>query len=544
MASVLQADGYRRLFISAAGVVFTVMGQAVARGWLARDLTGTNAGLGGVMLVFGFAMLVATPWGGVAADRLPKRFLLLASVGALTVSSLLLGVAVAADTIAYWMLLVASGVQAAAFAFYLPARIAFITELVAAEQIPEAITLSQTAQEAMRVIAPALAGVLIGVSWSGTAGVFLLAAATNVLAGVVLLGLPPGRPSRHSDRSPLAEMSDAVAYVRRTHGLGLIALTTIGVVIVGWPYLTFLPALADERYGVGAGGYGVMSGIAGLGAVGAGLVAPHSRWMARRPWTVIALSGMAFGASVVALGLAHTFWLALVVLVLVGATALVFQTTTMSLMLSLSDVEFHGRLQSMGRARLQRLRARGVAVRRAGRRLVAARGAGGDGPGGGRDQRRVRVAALDAQPPSGGPARAGVDPGSRHRLQGDQSTPGRVATQCSAMRSSSMRCTIIHVTTARSPVSRLMPTLVARVIAVAGDDPVVDPRRRPAERPLELGDAGLVVDASNVSVPVIVCRVKGSASNVSSASRSLSRQTSPHHRSLTASRRSSDTLRV
>ena len=82
------------------------------------------------MLVFGFAMLVATPWGGVAADRLPKRFLLLASVGAFTVSSLLLGVAVAVDTIAYWMLLVASAVQAAAFAFYLPARIAFITELV------------------------------------------------------------------------------------------------------------------------------------------------------------------------------------------------------------------------------------------------------------------------------------------------------------------------------------------------------------------------------------------------------------------------------
>ena len=146
MASVLQADGYRRLFISAAGVVFAVMGQAVARGWLARDLTGTNAGLGGVMLVFGVAMLLATPWGGVAADRFSKRFLLLASVAALTASSLLLGIAVAADAIAYWMLLLASGVQAAAFAFYLPARIAFITELVEARQIPEAITLSQTSQ--------------------------------------------------------------------------------------------------------------------------------------------------------------------------------------------------------------------------------------------------------------------------------------------------------------------------------------------------------------------------------------------------------------
>src|SRR5829696_8553466 len=141
-ASVLQSDGYRRLFLSAAAIVFGVMGQAVARGWLARDLTGSNAGLGGVMLVFGVAMLVATPWGGVAADRVPRRLVLLVAVGALTVSSLLLGLAVITGVVAYWMLLVTSGVQAAAFAFYLPARIAFITDLVAAEQISEAITLS------------------------------------------------------------------------------------------------------------------------------------------------------------------------------------------------------------------------------------------------------------------------------------------------------------------------------------------------------------------------------------------------------------------
>ncbi len=69
----MQSAGYRRLFISAAAVIFGVMGQAVARGWLARDLTGSNAGLGGVMLAFGIAMLIATPWGGVAADRFPKR---------------------------------------------------------------------------------------------------------------------------------------------------------------------------------------------------------------------------------------------------------------------------------------------------------------------------------------------------------------------------------------------------------------------------------------------------------------------------------------
>ena len=98
------------------------MGQSVARGWLAKDLTGSNAGLGGVMLAFGVAMLIATPWGGVAADRFPKRTVLLAAVLMLVASSLLTGLAMVTGVIEYWMLLVASAVQAAAFAAYLPGR--------------------------------------------------------------------------------------------------------------------------------------------------------------------------------------------------------------------------------------------------------------------------------------------------------------------------------------------------------------------------------------------------------------------------------------
>ena len=277
----MQSAGYRRLFYSAAATIFGVMAQAVARGWLARDLTGSNAGLGGVFLAFGFAMLLTTPFGGVAADRFPKRTVLLVAVTLLIVSSLGVGLAVVTGAIHYWMLLVASMVQAAAFAIYLPARIAFIAQVVDDDQIGPAIVLSQTAQEAMRVIAPALAGVLIGLSWFGVGGLFLMAAVTSTIAGVVLLGLPPGSPVQESHRSPLAEMADAARYVRANRSLGLIALTTIGVVVIGFPYLTFLPALADDRFDVGAVGYGLMAGTAGLGAVCAGMIAPRRGWVVR-----------------------------------------------------------------------------------------------------------------------------------------------------------------------------------------------------------------------------------------------------------------------
>ena len=141
-------------------------------------------------------------------------------------------------------------------------------------------------------------------------------------------------------------MIDAISYVRRTRGLGLIALTTIGVVMIGFPYLVFLPTLADERYDVGAGGYGLMSGVAGLGAVVAGVL--NARMTERRrPWLAIGTSGAVFGVATIALGLSSTYPMALLALFIIGATGLVFQTTSQSLVLTMSSFEYHGRLQSM-----------------------------------------------------------------------------------------------------------------------------------------------------------------------------------------------------
>ena len=342
----LASVGYRHLFIATAFVIFGVMAQSVARGWLARELTGSNAGLGGVWLTFGVTMLLATPWGGVAADRFNKRTVLFLSVTTLAVSGLFIGIAVELDVIAYWMLLVAGALQAAAFAFFMPARIAYITELVETSLVSNAVVVAQIAAEGMRVFAPALAGLVIGVSWFGVGGVFLLGAGLAVISLGYLAALPPGAPADVPRGSPIAEMVDAIQYVRRTHGLALIAVTTIGVVMIGFPYMTFLPTLADERYDVGAGGYGLMSGFAGFGAVCAGVL--NARLTnRRRPWFVIGAAGAVFGVATIALGLSPTFPLALLALFIIGACGLTFQTTSQSLVLTMSSFEYHGRLQSM-----------------------------------------------------------------------------------------------------------------------------------------------------------------------------------------------------
>lgn len=342
--AAMAIPAYRRLFFSATIVIFGVMGQAVARGWMARELTGSNTGLGGVMLVFGGAMLVATPFGGVAADRYAKRLVMLTSVAGLSLSSLLVGLAAVSGEARYWMLLCASATQAAAFAFYLPARVALIAEVVPSGILPAAIVTAQSAQEVGRVLAPALAGAMIGASWFGPGGVFLASAATSIVAMVLLHGLPTTAPRDQIDRSPLREAMDALRYTRASDGLRAVTTFMVAVVMLGFPYLTFLPTLASERFEVGALGYGVMSAVGGGGAVAAGALT--SRRGSRRPWLTISCAAGVFAMSLIGLGLAPGLSTALPLLAVIGGSALIFQTACQALMLRLSALEYHGRVQS------------------------------------------------------------------------------------------------------------------------------------------------------------------------------------------------------
>jgi MFS family permease len=343
----LRSQPYRWLWVSGLAVFLSVMAQSIARAWLAFELTGTNAGLGGVLLGFGLPMLVATPWGGVAADRLSKRAVLATAVALLALTSGAIGLAVALDAIEYWMLVVTSGVQAVAFALYGPARMAFITELVDEGAVPNAIVLGQMSAEAMRVAGPAIAGVVIGAWTFGVEAVFLAGTVLTVVGMVTLVRLPPGHaPAGRPTRSPWAELADGMAYVRADPALRLLVLTSLGVVMVGFPYLAFLPTVAEDLFDVGSSGYGVMSAVSAAGAVVAGLVSP--RLAGRRdPWQVLFGGGLVFGAAIVGLGLAPWYGLVLVILPVVGGAGLTFQTTNQSLLLELAEFEYHGRIQGL-----------------------------------------------------------------------------------------------------------------------------------------------------------------------------------------------------
>lgn len=347
MFTPLRTGAFLRLWAGSTVVFLGVMAQSVARSWLAFDLTGSNAALGGVLLSFGLAMVIATPFGGVVGDRLPKRATLQFAIALLLLTSLWIGLAIVFGVVAYWMLLVVGAVQAVAFALYNPARMAFIPELVEDDDVPESIALMLVNAEASRVVGPAVAGVAIGAAAYGTAAVFLVCAALFAAAMVAGVGLPPGRRrGAPTTRSPLGELRDGLQYVTRRPELMKLLCCTFAVVMIGLPYLAFLPAVADGLFDVGSVGYGLLSASSAAGAVASGLLVGRLR---RRlgQWPLVVLAGAVFGLGVLALALAPSFLVAVLVLLPLGAGLLVFQTGTQSLLMALSDLEFHGRIQGL-----------------------------------------------------------------------------------------------------------------------------------------------------------------------------------------------------
>jgi MFS family permease len=344
---ILRIRPFLILWVNAALVFLGVMAQNIARTWLAFELTGTNAALGGVLLSFGVAMLVATPWGGVAADRLPKRLVMQAANLLLVLSSAWIGIAVATGVIAYWMLIVAGIVQAVAFALFGPARMALLAELVPREAVPGAVSLVLVNSEVSRVVGPALAGLVIGSFAFGTEAVFLTSAALLAGGMVINLALPPGRRrGSPPERSPLGELVDGVSYVRRRRDLSALLWCGVGVTMAGLPYLAFLPAVASDLFDLGSVGYGLLSASSAVGAVVTGLALGRRSHRGDQRRILIA-AGVVFGLALAGMAAAPTFAVAVLALVVVGGALLAFQTTSQALLLALSDVEFHGRVQGL-----------------------------------------------------------------------------------------------------------------------------------------------------------------------------------------------------
>ena len=343
----LQNLDYRKLWWAGTFSFMSVQMQFLLRGVLAWDLTEREGALGLVYLCFGIALLIATPLGGVAADRLPKRRVLIVSQGAILAAAAGMGIVVLTDVVEFWMLLVAAVTQGVAFGFLGPTRVAFTSEIVGRDQLGNAITLSMLSMNGTRVIAPAFAGALAGLVFIGIGGAYVVSAAFSLLSFVLYVRCPPGSaPRATSTASPFAEIVDGVRYVAARPHLRRLVVSSFMIIMFGFNYVAFIPALVKGEFGLGDGWVGVIMSASSIGAV-AVAVPLASRADGAGVWKLMVVSGMVFGASVIALGLSPLFGLGVLVVTFIGAGTTGYQSLSNSIALNMTGDTHQGRVQSL-----------------------------------------------------------------------------------------------------------------------------------------------------------------------------------------------------
>jgi MFS family permease len=344
--SSLQIPEYRSLWWAGVFSFMSVQGQFVLRGLLAWELTEREGALGLVYLVFGLSMLIGTPFGGVVADRFAKRTILIVTQSMIMLAAYGMAVVVLADVINFWILLVASAIQGIAFAFYGPARVAMTSELVGRDQLGNAITLSLLSMNGTRVFAPALAGVLAGWALMGIGGAYVLSGLMSTISLIQLLRLPH-RPGASSSRAnPFGEIAAGIRYVNSKPHLRRVVVSSFFVIMFGFNYVAFIPALVEGVFGLSDAWVGFISSASAIGAVAVSLplAAKADGPDALR---IMIASGLGFGFTVMLLGLAPTVVLAFLVVVFIGGCTTAFQSLSNTLALTAAEELMQGRVQSL-----------------------------------------------------------------------------------------------------------------------------------------------------------------------------------------------------
>jgi MFS family permease len=345
--SSLRDPAYRVLWLSGTFTFLATHAQQIARGWLAKELTGSNAGIGGVFLGFGVAMFLTSLFSGVIADRFAKRNVLIVAQGFILTGAVMIAVADNLGVLRYWMLIVASVFHGAGMAGMAPARISYTAELVEPQRLPNALVLTQMSVNSTRVLGPSIAGALIGIEAIGTGGVYIITSTLIAVSIYWSARLPSILPKPRAEQDPpLRAFVEGVRYVRRDRTLAVWILVANTIAIVALPYNVLLPNLSAQVFDAGASGYGTMSTTGAIGALSVSL------WIAgrvseaeiRRTQTV---TGIVLGVALVGLAVAPSYLWALAAIAVLGGMASGFQVSNNTLISSAVDREFHGRVQAL-----------------------------------------------------------------------------------------------------------------------------------------------------------------------------------------------------
>jgi MFS family permease len=380
LVSAFRALRHRNFQLFFGGQLISLIGtwmQSVAESWLVYRLTGSSLLLGAVGFSSQIPIFLLSPLGGAMVDRRNRHRLIVATQAAsMTLAFVLAGLTLS-HLIKVWHIFVLSALLGFVNAFDIPARQAFIVEMVGKEDLMNAIALNSSMFNGARIVGPAVAGILvasIGEGWCFFANAVSYIA---VITGLLLMVVP--RWTRHPrETSALSDIKEGFKWVYSTKPIFALLLLVGLVSLVGMPYAVLMPIFADRILHSGARGLGILMGFSGAGALaGALTLAAKSGLKGLGKW--VAVSSAMFGVAIAVFAYSRVFWLSAALLIPVGAFMMVQMASTNTLIQSMVPDRLRGRVMSvysmmmMGMAPLGALFA-GAASERIGAPLTVAIG--------------------------------------------------------------------------------------------------------------------------------------------------------------------------
>ena len=240
--------------------------QMIARGYLAYELTSSPFLLGVVSSGFAVPLLGLSLFGGAFADRFERKYIIQFGQGMAAVLSIVIGVAIHLDVVAWYHLWIASIVQGSLFAFLMPARQAIIPQLVGQERLSNAMALNAAAMSAMTLAAPALAG--WAYAYLGPYNVYYIISGLAIIA-FLLSGLLP-KTGTGSGRRPapmLGDILEGLVYIRQSPLVLILLLMGLATSLLAMPFRFLMPLFVVDVYRMGPEAMGLLVTIMGGGSL-------------------------------------------------------------------------------------------------------------------------------------------------------------------------------------------------------------------------------------------------------------------------------------
>ena len=320
--------------------------QQVTLGWLVYELTSSSVLLGALNGLRALPFLVTGPMAGVAADRMDRQRLMLRTQYVLIVTAILMGSLVASGLLEVWHIFVFTLVTGIGWSFSEPVRQSLIPGVVPKADLANAIALNSAGFNLMKVIGPALGGVMIALF--GAAGNFFLqsGAYVGVLIMIYLMHVPP-TPEKARHSSALANLKEGFAYVWSTPAVLALMILAYVPRVFAVPYQILMPVFQKDVLGVGPEGLGMLMAAPGVGAVFAVLALASLANRVRRQGLLLVVSIVILGMFLIVFSQTRSFPLALLVLILVGAFQMLFLASTATMLQLIVPDELRGRVMSL-----------------------------------------------------------------------------------------------------------------------------------------------------------------------------------------------------